>query len=251
MSEVRSRSAKLHSLFSLLTSDFFIFQILNFTFYIYQMELTITLIIVIITTIVSIGAFSNQKIMEDLIFYPPAVSKHKQWYRFFSCGLIHADWGHLIFNMLALYLFGRTVEVQFAEIFQDKGKPLYLLMYIVALAVSILPTYFKNRNNYEYRSLGASGAVSAVVFAGLMIAPHVEVGFFLIPPFIPGFVFGPLYLIISAYLDRKGGSNINHSAHIWGALFGVAFMFILSGLSDQYDAVEEFVNGVTLYMQSR
>ncbi|HKZ68018.1 MAG TPA: rhomboid family intramembrane serine protease, partial [Chitinophagaceae bacterium] len=70
------------------------------------MELSITLIIVIVTALVSIGAFNNQKIMEDLIFYPPAVSQRNQWYRFFSCGLIHADWGHLIFNMLALYLFG-------------------------------------------------------------------------------------------------------------------------------------------------
>ena len=89
--------------------------------------MSITLIIVIITTLVSIGAFNNQKIMEDLIFYPPAISQRNQWYRFFSCGLIHADWAHLIFNMLALYLFGRTVEVQFAEIFQEKGKFFYVL----------------------------------------------------------------------------------------------------------------------------
>ena len=148
------------------------------------MHLDITTIIIIITALVSIGGFSNPKIIDDLIFYPPAVSKHNQWYRFFTCGLIHADVGHLIFNMLSLYLFGRFVEDKFIEIFPDNGKWLYLLMYITSLLVCLLPTYFKNRENYSYKSLGASGAVSAVVFAGLMIAPYVEVGFFIIPPII-------------------------------------------------------------------
>ena len=215
------------------------------------MELSITLIVVIITALVSLGAFNNQKMMDDLIFYPPAVSQRNQWYRFFSCGLIHADWGHLIFNMLALYLFGRTVEVQFAEIFQDKGKPLYLLMYIVALAVSILPTYFKNKNNSNYRSLGASGAVSAVIFAGLLIAPYTEVFIFFIPIPIPGFVFAPLYLIISAVLDKKGAGNINHSAHIWGALFGLAFVIVLGKLIADFDAISYCIEGIKLYMKTK
>ena len=86
------------------------------------MDLSITVIIVIITCLVSIGGFSNQKVINDLIFYPPAISQHNQWYRFFSCGLIHADWGHLFFNMFSLYLFGRFVESKFIEIFDDKGK---------------------------------------------------------------------------------------------------------------------------------
>ena len=183
------------------------------------MELSITVIIVIVTSLISFTAFSNQKIIDDLIFYPPAVTHRNQWYRFFTCGLIHADFGHLIFNMLSLYLFGRFVEDKFMEIFGDRGKWLYLAMYISSLLVSILPTYFKHKEDYAYRSLGASGAVSAVVFAGLMIAPYVEVGFFIIPPIIPGFIFGPVYLLISALLDKRGGDNINHSAHIWGAIY--------------------------------
>src|SRR5206468_7161642 len=160
------------------------------------MQFNITLIIIIITTLVSIGGFTNQRIIDDLIFYPPAVTKRNQWYRFITCGLIHADVGHLLFNMLSLYLFGRFVEDKFTEIFNDNGKWFYLIMYVSSLFISLLPTYFRNRDNYSYRSLGASGAVSAVVFAGLMIAPYVEVGFFFIPPIIPGFIFGPLYLII-------------------------------------------------------
>ena len=214
------------------------------------MHLDITTIIIIITALVSIGGFSNPKIIDDLIFYPPAVSKHNQWYRFFTCGLIHADVGHLIFNMLSLYLFGRFVEDKFIEIFPDNGKWLYLLMYNTSLLVCLLPTYFKNRENYSYKSLGASGAVSAVVFAGLMIAPYVEVGFFLIRPIIPGFIFGPLYLLITAWLDKKGGGNINHSAHLWGALYGILFI-IVAGRMVGYDAVQEFVNGVKLYLQAK
>ncbi len=214
------------------------------------MHLSTTLIIILITALVSIGGFTKEKIMEDLIFYPPAVTHNKQWYRFITCGLIHADVSHLLFNMLSLYLFGGFVEDKFTEIFQQNGKWLYLLMYVTALVVSLLPTYLKNKNNYSYRSLGASGAVSAVVFAGLMVAPYVEVGFFFIPPIIPGFIFGPLYLLVSAYLDRKGRGNINHSAHFWGAPYGVLFIIVVGKLAG-FNAIQEFVDGVKAYMLAK
>lgn len=213
------------------------------------MELSITLVIVIITVLVSIGGFNNQKIIDDLIFYPPAITRRHQWYRFFSCGLIHADWGHLIFNMISLYLFGRYVETEFVSIFEEKGKIFYLVMYVAALLVSLLPTYVKNKDNYHYRSLGASGAVSAVVFAGLLIAPYIEVGFYIIPPFIPGFIFAPLYLVVSVILAKKGADNINHSAHIWGALFGLLFVIVVGKLAADYDAIKGFVDGVRLYLR--
>jgi membrane associated rhomboid family serine protease len=213
------------------------------------MNLDTTTIIIIITVLVSIGGFSNQKIIDDLIFYPPAVSKQNQWYRFFSCGLIHADAGHLIFNMLSLYLFGRYVEDGFTQIFDQNGKWLYLVMYLSSLFICLIPTYFKHKNDYYYRSLGASGAVSAVVFAGLMLAPTVKVGFFLIPPIIPGFIFGPLYLLITAWLDKRGGGNINHSAHLWGALYGVLFI-IVAGRVMGFDAITYFVETVKNYLAS-
>lgn len=213
--------------------------------------MTITISIIILTALVSFSAFSNEKLMNDLIFYPPAISERKQWYRFFSCGLIHADIPHLAFNMLSLYLFGDIVEEKFVYIFGSKGKLLYLALYVTALMVCLLPTYSKNKDNYHYRSLGASGAVSAVVFAGLMIAPWIEVGFFVIPPFIPGFVFGPLYLVISYFLDKKGGGNINHSAHYWGALYGVGFMIVAGKLIGNYNTIQQFIRGVQLYLDSK
>lgn len=214
------------------------------------MHLDITIIIIIITALISIGGFSNQKLVDDLIFYPPAITNRNQWYRFFTCGFIHADFSHLIFNMLSLYLFGRFVEDSFQEIFGEKGKLLYLILYVTSLFICLLPTYFRHKNDYYYRSLGASGAVSAVVFAGLMIAPYVEVGFFILPPIIPGFIFGPLYLLISAWLDKRGGGNINHSAHLWGALYGVLFI-IVAGKLVGYDAIQGFVDGVKMYLQSK
>lgn len=214
------------------------------------MEITTTLIIIIITCLVSFTAFGNEKIMNDLIFYPPAVQRG-QWYRFFSCGLLHADIGHLAFNMLTLYFFGGGVEHNFELLFGKYGKLIYLAMYVLALGACLLPTYNKNKDNYHYRSLGASGAVSAVVFAGLLIAPWIEVGFFVIPPFIPGFIFGPLYLIITYVLDKRGGDNINHSAHYWGALYGVAFLIVAGKLIGNYDAVQGFFRGIQYYLQSK
>lgn len=188
--------------------------------------LSITLILVIITAIISITAFSNDKIINDFIFYPPAISKQNQWYRFITCGFIHADWGHLIFNMFALYSFGNMVEQVFVQVTGEAGKWIYLLLYITALVASLLPTFNKHQNNYGYRSLGASGAVSAVMFAGMLLVPDARISLFFLPIGIPGYLFGPLYLLLTAYLDKRGNSGINHSAHLWGALYGLAFTIV-------------------------
>jgi membrane associated rhomboid family serine protease len=209
--------------------------------------LTITLIIIIITCLVSFTAFSNEKLMNDLIFHPPAITNRNQWYRFFSCGLIHADIMHLAFNMYSFYLFGEIVEKAFVQVFGSSGKIIYLFMYIISLAISLLPTYLKNKNNYHYYSLGASGAVSAVIFAGIFLYPTMGLGIFPIPFHIPGFIFGPLYLIVSAYLAKKGNGNINHSAHIWGAIFGVVFLIVSSAFGSDYNLPQSFANEVSGY----
>lgn len=206
--------------------------------------MSITIIIIIITALVSFMAFSNQKIIDNLIFYPPAVANQNQWYRFFSCGLIHADIMHLAFNMYALYLFGQFVEAKFTTIFGDKGKVLYIIMYVAALAVCLLPTYSKNKNNYNYRSLGASGAVSAVVFAYILLNPLQGLGLLFIPIYIAGFIFGFLYLFISGMLEKKNQGNINHSAHIWGAIFGVAFLIIAARLFSDTKILGDFIEQI-------
>jgi len=194
--------------------------------------LSLTLAIIIFTSLVSITTFGNRKIVQELIFYPPAITQQGQWYRFFTCGLLHADWEHLIFNMLSLYLFGATVENYFKSdmLFGEMGQVLFLVLYIFALLFSLIPTFFKHHKDYHYRSLGASGAVSAIVFAGILFNPTAKLGFFLIPPIIPGYIFGPLYLLLSTWLEKKGKDNINHSAHIWGALFGIGFTVVLANI---------------------
>ena len=208
------------------------------------MQFTLTIIIIAVTSIVSFIALNNQELMNKLIFYPPAVTERNEWYRFFSSGIIHADIPHLIFNMYALYLFGTGVENRFMEVFGDKGKLLYLLMYLLAFGASLLPTYAKNKNNYQYRGLGASGAVSAVVFAYMLFDPLIGIGLFFIPIFISGFLFGIIYLVVSHFLDKRGAGNINHSAHIWGALFGVAFVIITCRLVGGYPVLQNFIETI-------
>ena len=133
--------------------------------------ITITLAIVALTCVISFTAFSNEKVINDLIFYPPAISNNNQWYRFVTCGFIHADIMHLAFNMYSFYLFGDMVERAFEAIFGGTGKVLYLILYIAALAICLVPTYLQHKDNYHYRSLGASGAVSAVIFVGIFLNP--------------------------------------------------------------------------------
>ena len=151
--------------------------------------------------------------------------------------------------MLALYLFGAGqnktgVEYIFIALFGNNGKWIFLLMYLLALGVSLLPTYLKNINNYNYRSLGASGAVSAVVFAKILFDPINGIGLFFIPLYIAGFLFAIIYLFVSSWLDRKGGDNINHSAHIFGAIFGLAFTILACITLSEYPVLTAFIDQI-------
>lgn len=221
------------------------------------MELSVTLLIIVATAIVSFMAFNNSSVMNKLIFYPPAVNQRNEWYRFFSCGLIHADIPHLIFNMYALYIFGAGqtyviddikyntgVEFFFVKVFDKAGYFLYFLLYAGAVGVCMLPSYKKNKDNYHYRSLGASGGVAAVVFAKIIIDPINGVGMVLIPIFLAGFLFGLLYLYVSYLLDKKQTGNVNHSAHIWGSIFGAVFIIAVCQLTGKYPLLTEFVDKI-------
>ncbi len=146
--------------------------------------ISITVLIIITTVIVSIIGFRSQQAVDNLIFNPPIVIEKNQYYRFITCGFIHANIGHLFFNMYALYLFGEGqrkdgVEYFFLSIFGDKGKLLYLVMYILALIACLIPTFNKNKTNHNYRSLGASGAVSAVVFSFILLNRYEVLGLYL------------------------------------------------------------------------
>jgi membrane associated rhomboid family serine protease len=182
----------------------------------------ITLIILAVTCIVSFIALGNRKVMDDLILWPPAIARRKEYHRLVTYGLVHADFGHLLFNMITLFFFGRVMERFYASQLGTFG---FALFYIGALVVSILPTYLKNRGNPSYRSLGASGAVSAVLFGYILLAPWSRIIVFVVP--MPAIVYAVLYTGYSIYMDRRGQDNVNHSAHLWGAAYGVAFTLLV------------------------
>jgi Uncharacterized membrane protein (homolog of Drosophila rhomboid) len=207
------------------------------------MDITITLVIVVLTVVVSLMGFNNSKIIDNLIFYGPAIAQRNQYYRFITCGLIHADFMHLAFNMLALYSFGVILERQFfasPQIFGREAGVYYLMLYVGGLIVSSMPDYFKHRDNYYFRSLGASGAVSAVIFSCIVLYPRLPISFFFLPG-IPGWLFGLLYMIISAYLNKQGGGNINHGAHLWGAVYGMVFTVLFVSLKGNINVWENFL----------
>lgn len=206
--------------------------------------MSVTLILLIITVGISLLAFSNRKLMDALIFYPVTIVKENQLYRFLSYGFIHADLSHLFFNMYAFYLFGGATENAFNQIFGESGTTLYILMYFLSLIVCVIPDFIKNKTNPNYRSLGASGAISAVVFAFIMVNPLQGIGLIFIPVFIPGFLFGIIFLVVSYFLGKKGGSRVNHSAHIWGAIFGIIFIIVCSELFSDYPLMDNFIESI-------
>jgi len=211
-----------------------------------------TQIIIFITAIVSIVAFSSTTIKEQLLFKPVQIQKRNEWYRFFTSGLIHADWEHLLFNMLTLYLFGEGLEAQFNRdnLFGENGVILYSTLYISAFPFSMITSYWKHKQNTRYASLGASGAVSAILFASILLNPTIKIGFFILPPVIPGFVFGPAYLLLSSYLNKKGKDNINHAAHIAGAIYGVIFTLAAAYYFKSQTAVlDNFILQVAAYLR--
>jgi membrane associated rhomboid family serine protease len=181
---------------------------------------SITTIIIILTALISFTAFNNSRLMENLIFWPPAINIRHQYYRFVTCGLIHADMMHLLFNMVTLYFFGRALENYYMGILGLQHY-YYPILYFGALIAANIPTYIKKRDEYNYRSLGASGAVCAVLFAYILMRPWDTIYLFFIK--MPAIIYALLFLGYSIYMSRKGGDNVNHDAHLWGALFGILF----------------------------
>lgn len=186
-----------------------------------------TLYIVVITVVFSLIAFNNSNFFYKAQFSPYLINQNKEWFRFFSHGLIHADWIHLFFNMYVLYSFGSATEFFYDEYFGSKGSLFFILLYIGALFTSSIPAYEKHKHNSWYKAVGASGAVSAVVFATILFSPLAPIGILFIPFGIPAFIFGFLYLGYSFYMAKKDADFIAHDAHFFGALFGIMFTILL------------------------
>jgi len=177
--------------------------------------MTITLIIVVITVGISIAAFNNSALMSKLILWPGYMTTPNEYYRFLSSGFIHADWNHLIFNMISLWFLGGA-----AESILGSGV---ITLYLTGIILSSLPTFIKYRNDTRYRALGASGGVSSLTFLFIYYAPWAKLYLFFIPIGIPALLFGVLYLVYEAYMAKKGGTTMNHDAHFWGAVYGIVY----------------------------
>ncbi|MEJ8802572.1 rhomboid family intramembrane serine protease [Pontibacter sp. H249] len=189
--------------------------------------MSVTLILIIITVGISIYAWKNESLMHQWIFQPYAVQRDNSWYRFVTSGFLHADFTHLFFNMFTFFFFGNNVEYTFKAIFgPTTGILVYLLIYIGAIVVSDIPTFFKHRNDPPYRALGASGGVAAIVFSSILFYPTQDICLYAILC-IPGFILGILYLVYSYYSGKKMGDNINHDAHLYGAVYGFVLSLIL------------------------
>lgn len=187
----------------------------------------ITIIIIAITCIVSFLCFNGRLNVNKLIFNAYQVWNRKEWYRMFTSGIIHSGWGHLFFNMLTLYFFGRVVEQYFMVVFGNvAGVILYVVLYVSAIAVSSIGDLIKYRDNWNYNALGASGAVSAILFASILFAPKMGIYIYLIPIPVPGYIFAPLYLLYCWYMAKRDMDNIGHTAHFWGAVYGLLFPIV-------------------------
>jgi len=188
---------------------------------------SITLIIIAVTALLSIAAFNDQRLFGALLFEPFVIKARGEWYRFISHAFIHANWPHLAVNMFVLFMFGRNVEMLLPFVTGKGALVHYLLLYGGGILFSSLPSYQRNIHDPSYRAVGASGAVSAVLFAQIIMLPTSPVRFLFIPFPIPAYVFGILYLAYSYYMDKRGGDNVAHDAHFFGAVYGLLFMVLL------------------------
>ena len=188
----------------------------------------VTIAIILVTAAVSVMCFYGMLNPNALKFSAYEVWHQQRWYQMLSYGLVHGGWGHLIFNMLALFCFGRVVEQYFTAVWgAPLGDILYVLLYVSAIAVSTIWDLFKYKDDWSYSAVGASGAVSAILFASILFEPKMGIYIYLIPIPIPGYIFAPLYLFYCWYMARRNADNIGHTAHFWGAVYGVIFPLVL------------------------
>ena len=181
----------------------------------------VPLTILAVTIIMSILAFNNPARMNAWILSPYRMTRTSSYTSFITSGFIHADVGHLFFNMITFYFFAFPLE-------SIMGPVRFTILYFASMIIADLPSFFKNRNNPLYASLGASGAVSGVVFGYILYDPLSRIYIMFIPIGIPAFIYAFLYLAYCVYASKRQGGHINHSAHFWGSLTGAILTILFN-----------------------
>ena len=186
-------------------------------------------IIIAITVLISFQVNQNPDLKNRFLYIPYDVKRKNEYYRLLYHIFIHADISHLAFNMISLYFLGSTLEYYLIEFYGLQLGVCYLLiLYFAGAIFASLPSFLKQQDNSSYRSLGASGAVSAVIFAAILWDPSMRLGILFIPFPIPAYIFGPIYLAIEYFSMKRGGTGIAHDAHLGGAVFGILFVLLLN-----------------------
>jgi membrane associated rhomboid family serine protease len=188
------------------------------------MSFSITFIIILINVIISLVAFRDQDAFYKLCFWPERVWHDREWIRILSGGFLHANMTHLFFNMFSLFFFGPFVEDSFMSEFGSAGHTAFIIFYVAAIVFANIPDLLEHKNDQNYRAVGASGAVSAVIFASILYNPVTTIYVFFFP--VTAYLFGVLFLAYSAYMSRRQMDNIGHLAHFSGAVFGIIFPLI-------------------------
>lgn len=184
--------------------------------------MSVHIILIIAISVMSFAAFNQREIMYRFQLNPWSIVHRKQYLRTILHGFLHVDWTHLLVNMFVLYSFGHAVLIYFGYYLPGWTEVRFLIFFLSALPISALYSIIKYKDNANYNAVGASGAVSAVVFASIFFDPYRFIYLFAIIP-IPGIVFGVIYLAYSAYMSKKQVDNVGHDAHFWGAVYGMLF----------------------------
>ena len=192
------------------------------------MDTPITLIIIGFTCLVSYSALKDRSALEKLKHYPYQETRTKEYFRLLSAGFVHGDYIHLAINMYVLWMFGGIVEQSFGQIYgANLGRVVFMVMYLLNIIAASIPTLLKHKNNPQFASVGASGAVSGLVFIYIVLMPYAPLQFIFLPGLkIPAILLGVGYLIYSSYAAKKARTRIDHVAHFYGAIFGIAFLWI-------------------------
>jgi len=173
------------------------------------------------TIIISLLGFQRDSILRDkFILHPWGLTRGQRIYSIVMHGFIHADYMHLAFNMITFYFFAFYLEAR-------AGHLNFAVIYFGSLIISVLSTIYKHKNDFDYRSLGASGAVSGVILSAVIYEPASRIYLFFFPVGIPSPIFALLYIAYSYYASKKRYGNIAHEAHLWGAIAGIALTVLL------------------------